>query len=125
MAKTTKTTKTSKATKASPVKLEIVKAAPAPSAPARDPRMPPPGTRLERDLNGKPIKVLVTEEGVEWNGKTWGSLSMIATTATGTNWNGYIFFGLQRPGTTKAQAIAEALAKKAPAPARKASKKAS
>jgi hypothetical protein len=32
---------------------------------------------------------------VEWNGKTWRSLSEVARAITGTRWSGPAFFGLK------------------------------
>jgi hypothetical protein len=60
----------------------------------RDPRLPPADTVLEREHDGKVIKVKVLEEGFQWKGKTYRSLSAIAKEATGTIWNGLLFFGL-------------------------------
>jgi Protein of unknown function (DUF2924) len=49
-------------------------------------------------------RVTVLENGYAWNGKTYGSLSMIAKAITGTSWNGHRFFGLRAgrrsPGST-------------------------
>jgi len=60
----------------------------------RDPRLPAPGTILEREHDGKTIRVKVLENGFEFRGKTYGSLSTIAREATGTTWNGLLFFHL-------------------------------
>ncbi len=38
----------------------------------------------------------VLEDGFEYNGKSYGSLSAIAHRVTGTRWNGYVFFGLRQ-----------------------------
>ena len=54
-----------------------------------------PGARLVRDWNGETHEVLVTEDGFQWNGKTWASLSVIAREMTGTRWSGPRFFGLK------------------------------
>ena len=62
----------------------------------RDPRLPAVGTALERRHQGKPVRVTVLEEGFEYNGKAYRSLSAIAFAVTGTRWNGYHFFGLRR-----------------------------
>ena len=48
-----------------------------------------------RDWNGETHEVLVTEDGFQWNGKTWASLSVIAREMTGTRWSGPRFFGLK------------------------------
>lgn len=60
----------------------------------RDPRLPAPGTVLEREYDGKTIRVKVLEDGFEFRGETYRSLSGIAREATGTTWNGLLFFHL-------------------------------
>src|SRR5581483_9945212 len=60
----------------------------------RDPRIPPPGTVLQRDYDGATIAVKVLANGFEHNGKHYSSLSAIASRVTGTRWNGLVFFGL-------------------------------
>jgi hypothetical protein len=60
----------------------------------RDPRLPAPGTVLSRDFNGRKIEVKVLEDGFEWGGATYRSLSAIASRVAGSRWNGYSFFGL-------------------------------
>jgi len=54
-----------------------------------------PGARLIREWNGETHEVLVVEDGFQWNGKTWASLSVIAREMTGTRWSGPRFFGLK------------------------------
>lgn len=54
-----------------------------------------PGTILGREWNGRMERVTVVGEGFSWNGKTYPSLSKIASTITGTRWNGPKFFGLR------------------------------
>lgn len=54
-----------------------------------------PGTRLVRVYNGKKHSVVVTADGFEYQGKTYGSLSKIANDITGSRWNGWLFFGLK------------------------------
>lgn len=54
------------------------------------------GTRFIREWNGKTISVTKTEQGFEWNGSTYRSLSQIARKATGAHWSGPRFFGLKR-----------------------------
>ena len=55
-----------------------------------------PGARLLREWAGEVHEVLVTEDGFEWRGKTWRSLSVIAREMTGTRWSGPRFFGLDQ-----------------------------
>ena len=63
-------------------------------APNADPRRPLPGTVLEREYKGQTIIVKVREDGFEYNGRRYRSLSAIAKEITGTKWNGYLFFHL-------------------------------
>ena len=53
------------------------------------------GALLVREWEGKLERVTVLEKGVAWNGKSYVSLSKIATAMTGTSWNGHRFFGLR------------------------------
>jgi hypothetical protein len=55
-----------------------------------------PGTVLTREWAGTNHKVLVLEDGFNWNGRIWTSLSEIAFRITGTRWSGPRFFGLKR-----------------------------
>jgi hypothetical protein len=55
-----------------------------------------PGTRLIRVWQGVTHTVFVHEDGFEWNGARYRSLSQIAKTITGTQWNGWTFFGVKR-----------------------------
>jgi hypothetical protein len=64
--------------------------------PARDPRLPPAGTVLQRVYGARTIEVTVLERGFDYGGQQYGSLSLIAQRVTGTRWNGYLFFGLQK-----------------------------
>ncbi len=53
-----------------------------------------PGGRLLPEWNGVTNVVLVTRNGVIWNGRPYGSLSAIAREITGGHWLGPRFFGL-------------------------------
>ena len=53
-----------------------------------------PGALLMREWAGEIHEILVTDDGFEWRGKTWRSLSVIAREMTGTRWSGPRFFGL-------------------------------
>jgi hypothetical protein len=62
---------------------------------------PPPislkaGTRLIREWRGVTQTVLVQADGFEWNGRRYGSLTIIAHKITGAHWSGPRFFGLRR-----------------------------
>jgi Protein of unknown function (DUF2924) len=60
-----------------------------------------PGTRLIREWQGKSHHVTVLEEGFNYAGKRYSSLSQIARLVTGTRWNGPPFFGLRTNHTGK------------------------
>lgn len=62
----------------------------------RDPRLPPAGTVLRRLYARVEHEVTVLEEGFEYKGERFGSLSVIASKITGTRWNGFAFFNLLR-----------------------------
>jgi hypothetical protein len=61
---------------------------------ARDPRIPAPGTVLEREHDGKKIRAKILDDGFEYRSKTYRSLSAIAREATNVSWNGLLFFRL-------------------------------
>lgn len=52
------------------------------------------GTKLIRDFKGVKYEVLKTDNGFEYNGKNYKSLSAVANEITGTRWNGKKFFGV-------------------------------
>lgn len=58
------------------------------------------GTQLVREWQGIEHCVTVRDDGYEYQGCPYKSLSAIARTITGTRWNGWIFFGIrnQRSG---------------------------
>ena len=58
---------------------------------------PKPGARLMRVWRGQTYHVLVRDDGFEWQGERYGSLSIIARKITGTRWSGPRFFGLNKP----------------------------
>lgn len=53
------------------------------------------GTRLLREWQGVEYVATVTQDGFEWRGRPYQSLSAIARAITGTRWNGWVFFGLK------------------------------
>jgi hypothetical protein len=55
-----------------------------------------PGTRLVREWHGRAHAVIVLENGFEYQGERYPSLSRIATLITGTRWSGPVFFGLKK-----------------------------
>jgi Protein of unknown function (DUF2924) len=65
------------------------------------PRRIKPGSELVRTWKGKTYRVMVMADGFAHDGRTFGSLSEIASDITGTKWNGPRFFGL-RAGSREA-----------------------
>lgn len=59
------------------------------------PRRIKPGSELVRTWNRRTYRVMVLESGFAYDGKTFASLSEIASAITGTKWNGPRFFGLR------------------------------
>ncbi len=58
----------------------------------RDPRLPPAGTVIRRMHNDVKHEVRILEDGAEYRGKRFASLSGVARAITSTNWNGFLFF---------------------------------
>jgi len=65
-----------------------------PESKAPTPRKLTPGTRLVRDWHGVGHTVIVLENGFEYAGQRWSSLTGIAKVITGTHCSGPQFFGL-------------------------------
>ena len=75
---------------------QLVKAAIAkPNGRLELPRRIKPGSELVRTWKKKTYRVMVMADGFAYCGKTFASLSEIASEITGTNWNGPRFFGLR------------------------------
>jgi hypothetical protein len=75
---------------------QLVKSASAkPNGRIELPRRIKPGSELLRTWKGKTYRVMAMADGFAHNGKTFASLSEIATAITGTRWNGPRFFGLR------------------------------
>ena len=55
-----------------------------------------PGARLIREWRGQTHTVAVTEDGFEYDGERFRSLSQIAKRITGAHWSGPRFFGLAK-----------------------------
>jgi hypothetical protein len=62
-----------------------------------------PGTRLVREWHGRAHAVIVLEDGFEYQGRRYPSLSRIAALITGTRWSGPVFFGLKRRPATASE----------------------
>jgi hypothetical protein len=54
------------------------------------------GTQMIRQWKDKTLTVTALDDGFEFDGRIFSSLSAIAKAITGTNWNGYSFFGIKR-----------------------------
>ena len=55
-----------------------------------------PGTRFVRIWKDRRYEVLAHENGFEYDGRMFRSLSAVAREITGTRWNGRLFFGLKK-----------------------------
>ena len=66
-----------------------------------------PGAKLLREWGGKTHTVTVVEDGFEWKGTQWRSLSAIAREITGVRWSGPRFFGLKANARTEEPRIEE------------------
>ncbi len=53
------------------------------------------GTTLTRTWHDQEIQVEVRENGFEWDGTLYKSLSAIARAVTGATWSGPLFFGIK------------------------------
>jgi hypothetical protein len=53
------------------------------------------GTRLVREWQGVEHRITVLDDGYEYQGRPYKSLSAVARAITGTRWNGLVFFGLK------------------------------
>jgi len=60
-----------------------------------------PGARLVREWHGRTHTVTVTEDGFEYAGMSYPSLTKIAKKITGAHWSGPRFFGLPASGTER------------------------
>ena len=57
-----------------------------------------PGARLIREWHGRTHTITVTEEGFQYAGSSYASLTKIAKKITGAHWSGPRFFGLLGTG---------------------------
>ncbi len=64
-----------------------------------------PGTKLVREWHGHVHTVSVLDDGFEYQGERYPSLTRIARRITGAHWSGPMFFGLKRqPSPTSRKA---------------------
>lgn len=68
----------------------------------RDPRLPSPGSVLQRKYKGRTYEVKVLRAGFIYDGREFQSLSAVAKEITGTVWNGLRFFRLDQLGKAAA-----------------------
>ncbi len=62
----------------------------------RDNRLPAPGSVITKTYRRKPIEVKVLENGFEYAGKVFKSISRVAMTIVKRPISGYVFFGLTK-----------------------------
>ncbi len=62
----------------------------------RDNRLPAPGSIITKIYRGKTIEVKVLENGFEYEGKVFKSISRVAMTIVKRQISGYVFFGLSK-----------------------------
>ncbi len=62
-----------------------------------DARLPMPGGQLTRVYKGHLYVVNVLDDGFEYDGQRYQSLSAVARAITGSHWNGFRFFNLDDP----------------------------
>ncbi len=67
-------------------------------APSHDRRLPMPGSALTREYRGRTVSVTVLDDGFEYQGTVYRSLTAVANTITGGHWSGPAWFGLTRRG---------------------------
>ena len=62
----------------------------------RDGRLPAVGSVLTKNYHGQTIEVKVLENGFEYQGKTYKSISRVAMEIVKRPISGYVFFGLSK-----------------------------
>jgi len=68
-----------------------------------------PGAKLVREWRGETHTVIICEDGFEWKGRHWRSLSVVAREITGGHWSGPRFFGLKEKARANTEdAVVEA-----------------
>jgi hypothetical protein len=60
-----------------------------------DPRLPSVGAAIVRQYKGKSIRVVVRDDGLEYQGQRYKTLTAVAEAVTGQHLNGYRFFRLE------------------------------
>jgi hypothetical protein len=62
--------------------------------------LPPPGTILRRPYKGQVLEVKILEQGCQFDGRVYRSLSAVAKAITGSHCSGFLFFRLGGKGAT-------------------------
>lgn len=62
----------------------------------RDSRLPEVGTVITKTYHGQTLEVKVLENGFEYQGKTYKSISRVAMEIVKRPISGYVFFGLTK-----------------------------
>jgi hypothetical protein len=62
----------------------------------RDARLPMPGSLIVKKYKDRTLVVKTLDDGFEYEGRRFSSLSKIATEITGARWNGFAFFGIDK-----------------------------
>ena len=68
----------------------------APKPKERDRRLPAPGSIITKTYHGQNLEVKVLENGFEYQGKTYKSISRVAMEIVKRPISGYVFFGLSK-----------------------------
>ena len=63
---------------------------------AGDARLPMPGSLIVKKYKTQTVVVKILDNGFEYDGRRFASLSAVAGEITGTRWNGFAFFGLEK-----------------------------
>lgn len=67
-----------------------------PPAKERDNRLPAVGTVITKTYHGQAFEVKILENGFEYQGKTYKSISRVAMEIVKRPISGYVFFGLTK-----------------------------
>lgn len=68
----------------------------APETKERDSRLPAVGTVITKTYHGQTFEIKVLENGFEYQGKTYKSISRVAMEIVKRPISGYVFFGLTK-----------------------------
>jgi len=65
--------------------------------PARDPRLPSPGSVITKQYKGRELRVVVRENGLELDGTMYPTATALAKSVTGSkSINGWLFLGITK-----------------------------